>query len=87
MEILNDAPPTHPPPALADLSTPIGIQSALEVLGYNVGPVDGIVGTRTRAAIKDFQAKEGLKVDGIAGPKTIEAMKKALAVVQVFTSK
>ena len=86
MEILNDAPPTHPPPAQADLSTPIGIQSALEILGCNVGPVDGIVGTRTRAAIKDFQAKEGLTVDGIVGPKTRQAMTRALAVVQVFTS-
>lgn len=32
--------------------------------------VDGKVGPYTKDAIKDFQDAEGLKVDGIAGPKT-----------------
>jgi S1-C subfamily serine protease len=33
-------------------------------LGYDPGPFDGVVGPRTRAAIRDFQADAGLPVDG-----------------------
>lgn len=42
------------------------IQSALNALGYDAGPVDGITGPRTRAAIRAFEADAGLPVDGRA---------------------
>jgi hypothetical protein len=51
-------------------TTITGIQARLNNLGYNTGPVDGIKGPRTTEAIKEFQAKYGLTVDGIAGPIT-----------------
>ena len=35
---------------------------------------DGIYGSQTLAAVKYFQRKNGLTVDGIAGKKTLEAM-------------
>ncbi len=47
-----------------------GVQARLNNLGYDCGPVDGIVGAQTRAAVRRFQADHDLQVDGIAGPKT-----------------
>lgn len=44
-------------------------QSILNKYGYNLA-VDGIVGDATINAIKDFQGKHGLTVDGIAGKQT-----------------
>jgi hypothetical protein len=40
------------------------IQAALAALGYNPGPVDGIMGSKTRTAIRAFQRDEKLTVDG-----------------------
>ncbi len=50
------------------------IQTKLKQWGYYTGSVDGIFGTRTRNAVKYFQRKNGLTVDGIAGPATLAAM-------------
>ena len=50
------------------------IQTKLKRWGYYSGNVDGIYGSGTLAAVKNFQKKNGLKVDGIAGTKTLEAM-------------
>lgn len=50
------------------------IQTKLKRWGYYDGNVDGIYGSQTLAAVKYFQRKNGLSVDGIAGPKTLEAM-------------
>lgn len=50
------------------------IQTKLKSWGYYNGDVDGIYGSRTEAAVKSFQRKNGLTADGIAGPKTLAAM-------------
>jgi uncharacterized protein (TIGR02594 family) len=50
------------------------IQSRLAALGYVVGPIDGIPGRRTLAAIRAFQRDRGLEVDGIVGPQTLKAL-------------
>lgn len=50
------------------------IQKKLKNWGYYTGSVDGIYGSKTVAAVKKFQSKNGLVVDGIAGPKTLSAM-------------
>lgn len=50
------------------------IQEKLKRWGYYSGNVDGIYGTKTVAAVKSFQRKNGLKVDGIAGEKTLAKM-------------
>jgi peptidoglycan hydrolase-like protein with peptidoglycan-binding domain len=42
------------------------IQQALSDLGYEPGPIDGIVGPRTRAAIRAYQQDAGLPVNGKA---------------------
>jgi len=48
-----------------------GIQARLLNLGYDPGPIDGILGPRTEAAIRAFQRDHPpLVVDGICGPRT-----------------
>ena len=50
------------------------IQTKLKNWGYYSGSVDGIYGSATLSAVKSFQKKNGLTVDGIAGTKTLQAM-------------
>ena len=50
------------------------IQEKLKRWGYYTGSVDGVYGSKTLAAVKSFQKKNGLTVDGIAGEKTLKAM-------------
>lgn len=50
------------------------LQTKLNNWGYNAGTVDGIFGSNTLAAVKHFQANNGLTVDGIVGAKTAAAL-------------
>ena len=50
------------------------IQTRLKNWGYYDGAVDGIYGSRTENAVRWFQRKNGLTVDGQAGPQTIAAL-------------
>ena len=49
------------------------IQSLLVIHGYDI-KVDGIFGDETLNAVKEFQSKSGLSVDGIVGPNTMEML-------------
>src|SRR5262245_16821424 len=51
-----------------------GVQIALRQHGLYVGDIDGIQGPRTVRAIRVFQRREGLAVDGLAGPRTRAAL-------------
>ncbi len=53
-------------------------QSALLQLGYNVGKIDGKYGSKTKAAVKAFQKKQHLKVDGIINDKLMAQLKIAI---------
>jgi len=48
--------------------------SWLKEWGYYKGNVDGVYGSQTQQAVKNFQKANGLKQDGIAGEKTLAAM-------------
>lgn len=50
------------------------VQTRLSNWGYYTGKVDGIWGSKTLAAVKSFQRRNGLVVDGIVGAATEAAM-------------
>ena len=50
------------------------LQTKLKSWGYYTGSVDGIYGSQTVKAVKYFQSKNGLAVDGIVGAKTAAAL-------------
>lgn len=54
--------------------TVTAIQQKLSAWGYYNGAIDGIYGSRTEAAVRYFQQKNGLAVDGKAGPATLAAL-------------
>ena len=52
----------------------IAVQTVLKKWSYYTGSVDGIWGSRTRAAVIYFQRSNGLSPDGIVGSATEKAM-------------
>lgn len=70
-----------PAPASArpDVSSMRGIQEALKELGFDPGPIDGVLGEKTRSAVKLFQLRHPpLLADGWPGGKTQAALAVAL---------
>lgn len=59
-------------------------QCLLEYLGYDPGGVDGAYGAKTEAAVKKFQAAEGLNDDGVAGKLTWAALLDAVSQGRVY---
>lgn len=54
------------------------LQRALARAGYSPGAVDGSYGAATTTAVTHFQQAQNLTADGIAGSKTLAALKNAL---------
>ncbi|MCB1461464.1 MAG: SEL1-like repeat protein [Nitratireductor sp.] len=54
-------------------------QALLSTLGFDAGPSDGVMGERTREAIRAFQRGAGMKVDGEVTGELIEALEKGAA--------
>ena len=50
------------------------IQGILNKNGYDAGVADGVMGARTKAAIKAFGADNGLTVDGEIDDALIKAL-------------
>lgn len=50
------------------------VQTRLHELGFDPGPIDGIRGRRTIAAVRRLQESRGLACDGIIGPDTALAL-------------
>ena len=80
--------PAAPPPAAAALAAaprPADLkrrqiaqaQRDLARLGYPIGTSDGVIGWKTRAAIRAFQAANGLAVDGELTPELAKALRVA----------
>jgi lytic murein transglycosylase len=51
------------------------LQRLLTSHGYDVGEPDGVIGTKSKEAIADFQSRSGLKRDGRAGLKVLNALR------------
>lgn len=50
------------------------LQQALNALGFACGATDGIFGTFTERAAREFQRNAGLTADGIVGPNTVRTI-------------
>jgi len=55
---------------LDPIDTLSGVQGRCNMLGFNCGKVDGVMGEKTRIGVKEFKYQHELDVDGIPGPKT-----------------
>ena len=56
------------------------LQYRLRELGYYSGSRDGVYGSGTRTAVMAFQTRNGLTVDGIAGPATLKKVYSSSAI-------
>lgn len=54
------------------------LQTDLKQLGYYYAEITGNFGAKTEAAVKAFQKAKGLTADGVAGPKTLNAIAAAV---------
>ena len=52
----------------------ISIQRALKAKGYDPGPIDDIIGVRTKAAILQFQKDKGLSTGNYRSIETLKAL-------------
>lgn len=55
------------------------LQRALETLGIDPGPIDGIFGPRTKAAVVVFQEQHNLENNGVADEETLLSINEALS--------
>lgn len=58
----------------ADRPTVMYVQQVLNDLGFQAGPVDGMVGPRTREAVGRYQEKNGLSKDGRISPTLLDRL-------------
>jgi lytic murein transglycosylase len=62
-------------PELGDAETK-EVQRLLAARGYDVGKVDGLVGEKTRAAVKDMQLKFKMPADSYPTPELLSALRR-----------
>ncbi len=67
-------PPSENEPALSRETVEL-IQARLNVMGFDVGGVDGVIGPATKSALRAFQSSVGLVADGHPDSSTIKALK------------
>jgi peptidoglycan hydrolase-like protein with peptidoglycan-binding domain len=54
------------------------VQRMLRSLGYDTGPVDGVFGPRTQAAVQWFQVKRGDRPSGVVDPQSLTRLRGAI---------
>jgi len=57
------------------------LQQRLIQLGFNCGKIDGVFGSKTEVAVKEFQKSVGVFVDGKCGPATLIALMRLVKTV------
>lgn len=50
------------------------VQERLKAAGFDPGPIDGIVGPKTRAAVIKYQTSNGLAKTGSLDEETVETL-------------
>ena len=63
------------------------VQQRLLDRGYDIGAVDGMIGAKSRSAIRDFQTSQGLTVDGRAGLRVLNALRATPVQAQVMPAR
>jgi peptidoglycan hydrolase-like protein with peptidoglycan-binding domain len=53
------------------------VQQRLVDRGYDIGEIDGMIGTKSRSAISEFQTSIGMKADGRAGQRVLQTLRAA----------
>ncbi len=53
------------------------VQKRLADRGYDIGEIDGMIGAKSRVAISEFQTSIGVKADGRAGQRVLQALRAA----------
>jgi peptidoglycan hydrolase-like protein with peptidoglycan-binding domain len=71
------------PPSATDIRQ---AQRTLAALGYDPGPIDGLMGKKTRIAIRHFQVDEEVRVDGNLTPSLLARLQRAAKRRKVVTS-
>ncbi len=73
---LRASPPASQPTLEKDArgAAVVELQRKLAAHGFSPGPMDGVLGPGTEAAVKSFQKSKGLVPDGVVGPKTWAAL-------------
>ncbi|MEO3431110.1 peptidoglycan-binding domain-containing protein [Pelagibius sp. CAU 1746] len=66
----------------ANSSAVARVQAGLAKLGYDPGPIDGVQGAKTTAAIKAYQRDNGLTVDGLASQQLASHMENKIETAQ-----
>src|SRR5690606_19982195 len=64
---------THPPLHGDDVRE---LQRRINRLGFDAGPHDGLFGSVTFDAVREFQFNVGLVSDGICGPTTVDLLRR-----------
>ena len=55
-------------------SVVVEVQRRLAASGYYRGPIDGVIGTSTRRAIRAYQRSHGLRADGVLSRRFLATM-------------
>jgi hypothetical protein len=64
--------PEETPLSLADR---IAAQTALQAAGYDLGQPDGVIGQKSRAALRAWQKARGLVADGYLSPEMVALLR------------
>ncbi len=79
LTVASEEPIPHP--------TVMAVQEGLTKLGYDVGPVNGLAGTRTRSAIVAFQTANKITATGLADKSLLLQVDQALSAARSVSSK
>ena len=56
------------------------MQTLLNKLGVDAGEPDGVLGTRTREAVRDYQLRNRLQADGYPSYEMLDILREAAAI-------
>ncbi|MCF6343788.1 MAG: peptidoglycan-binding protein, partial [Devosiaceae bacterium] len=64
----------NPGPTIKSANVVEKVQTALKRLGFDIGEPDGLMGPRTKAAIKEFEKATGMSLSGAVNPRLLAVL-------------